>query len=105
MPVRERDIGQKKGVNLSMASKKYKFRKLYFQCTNKRINIDEFEFTQAYKRREYAQSNLDSKKRDTRYEWEKDKSPLPAQTVEAFYLVPAALYDQVLKQWVEEGNK
>jgi hypothetical protein len=76
---------------------------IYFQCSNKQVLPDGIQFTNAYRDREYAQSNLDAKQLNNvgHYMWEDKDIPKPVYTVEGFYLVPEALYDEILKKHVE----
>lgn len=78
--------------------KKYRFRKIYFICNNKLVIEDCYEVTNAFRRKEYAEKLLESRgKKEHYYLWEDRSVPLPVKTVEEFYLVPAALYEKILK--------
>jgi hypothetical protein len=58
------------------------------------------EFTNAYKNKEYAESNLES--RTTHMMWENKNIPLPKRTVEGFYLVHESLFDEILKKYTDQ---
>ena len=76
---------------------------MYFQCADKQVLSKGIQFTNAYRDRAYAQSNLDSRQLNHpgRMMWEDKDIPKPVYTVEGFYLVPEALYDEILKKHVE----
>lgn len=80
--------------------KRYRFRKMYFHCNDKKVISEEHQFTNAYRTEEYAKATLDT--RDFRFIHEDQSKPMPVQTVEAFYLVPEALYDEILKKYTED---
>ena len=83
--------------------KKYRFRKMYFLCQNKKVISPNVSFTNAYQFKEYAEQILNEKVvRDYHYMFEDSSIPLPKETVEGFYLVPEALFELILKDWVEK---
>lgn len=80
---------------------RYKFRKMYFICENKRVISPNVGRTNAYQFKETADSVLESQKRSFQYLWE-NSNPTKVNSVEGFYLVPEALYEEVLKKWMED---
>ena len=81
---------------------KYKFRKMYFICQDKKVIDPNIEFTNAYQHREYADNVCsDANKRKTHFLWEDKTKPIPVRSVEGFYLVPEKLYDEILRKHVE----
>lgn len=80
--------------------KKYSFRKMYFQCADKKVIDPGIQFTNAYQYREPAVSNLET--RTSHYMWEDETKPLPIRTVEGFYLVHESLFDEILKPFAKE---
>jgi hypothetical protein len=83
--------------------KKYRFRKMYFHCNDKRVIDPQFEFTTAFQHKEYADRILEQQgHRTTHYMYEDATKPLPVKSVEGFYLVPEKLFEEVLKRWVKE---
>lgn len=80
-------------------SGKYRFRKMFFICYDNRVIADEYEFTNAYKRKEYVDKIAHVKQEDIKYPklWEKDKHK-PKVSVEGFYLVHESLFDELLSK-------
>lgn len=58
-----------------------------------------FEFTNMYRRREYAMELAKGmiERENNNYLWEKDKTPRSVST-EGFYLVHESLFDELLKE-------
>ena len=81
---------------------KYRFRKMYFICENKQVIKDNVLMTNAYRKRETAEQVCkDQDAYNSREKlWMKDK-PEIVRSVEGFYLVPEALYEEVLRRFVE----
>lgn len=81
---------------------KHKFRKMYFICEDKKVIETDVHMTQAYQYKKHAdQVCKERSQRAEHYLWEDKTKPLPKHTVEGFYLVPEALYDEILKKYVE----
>jgi hypothetical protein len=81
---------------------KYRFRKMYFICDDKKIISPNVLMTHAYQFKKTADVVCQERQRPTPMEWEDKGKPVPKVTVEGFYLVPEAVYDEVLKKWVEK---
>lgn len=82
-------------------AKKYRFRKMYFICEDKRVIEPPIEFTTSFRRKEYADTILkDQGERSYLYLWE--KGPLPVKSVEGFYLVHESLFEEILKEYSKE---
>ncbi|MFD2163689.1 hypothetical protein ACFSJU_14865 [Paradesertivirga mongoliensis] len=78
---------------------KYKFRKMYFVCKDKQVISPDVQMTNAYQSKDTADAVCKQQQRDYKYLWE---TAISKKTVEGFYLVPEALFEEVLKKWVEE---
>lgn len=82
-------------------SKKYRFRKMYFVCKDKKVIEPEIQAVNAYQNQENAAAIARQTDR-THYMWlAKDWTP-PIVTVEGFYLVPEALFNAILKDHYKE---
>lgn len=81
---------------------KYKFRKMYFVCKNKQVISANVQSTNAYQSKEHAEVIRQQWQPASRMEWMSKDEPLPKYTVEGFYLVPEALYNEILKEHTEE---
>ncbi|SDG68030.1 hypothetical protein SAMN05421827_109138 [Pedobacter terrae] len=79
---------------------KYKFRKMFFICRDKKVIAPNVGMTQAYQLRETAEQVC--KDRTTHMIWEDQSKPIPKESVEGFYLVPEALYNEILKSHVDK---
>jgi len=77
-------------------AKKFKFRKMYFHCTDGKVIEENVEMTWAYRKRETAQSTL--KTSPTHMMWEDKKKPIPKKSVEGFYLVHESLFEKEVSQ-------
>lgn len=78
--------------------KKYRFRKMHFICSDKKVIEECYEVTNAFRTREYANKLLAHEgKKEHYYLWEDKSQPIPVKSVESFYLVPEALYEKLLK--------
>jgi len=76
---------------------KYRFRKMYFICENKRVIKPELQSTVAYQKKEQAETILSQTDKTIKL-W--DVSNAPKQySVEGFYLVHESLFEEVLKDW------
>ena len=77
--------------------KRYRFRKVYFICQDKRILPADviMYMSTAYRTREAAEANFRPRDPNQRMAWEKNVH-IPVESIEAFYMVPAALYGEVL---------
>jgi hypothetical protein len=80
--------------------KKYRFRKVYFQCADKKVMEPHHQFTNAYQYKEHALKNFEA--RETHMLWEDKSKPLPKRSVEGFYLVHESLFDEILKKHSKE---
>ncbi len=83
--------------------KKYKFRKMFFICKDRKVISSNVLSTTTYQHKDYADTIL--RERGQRFNhkmWEDKTKPLPVETVEGFYLVPEKLFDEVLKDWVKD---
>ncbi|WP_256013147.1 hypothetical protein [Desertivirga xinjiangensis] len=82
--------------------KKYRFRKMFFVCEDKKVISPDTHMTSAYQFKSTAdQVCSDRTKRTTHFEWEDKTKPVRVSTVEGFYLVHESFYDEVLKKYVE----
>ncbi|ADY51460.1 hypothetical protein Pedsa_0888 [Pseudopedobacter saltans DSM 12145] len=79
--------------------KKYRFRKIYFQCEDNRVINPSYQFTTAFQHREYAEKNLKDSTRSHLYIWEDQNKPIPKRSVEGFYLVHESLFEEILKKY------
>ena len=75
---------------------------MYFQCTNNRVIEEQYEMTNAFRRREYIEGILKANDmgENHRYLWEKNTIK-PKESVEGFYLVHESLFEEVLSQYVK----
>lgn len=85
---------------------KHRFRKAYIICINNEI-IGEYEVTNLYKSRKYADGICQSKQRtemeSVKMEWKKNSNSTPTQyRVHGFYLVHESLFDEILKDYCKE---
>ena len=79
--------------------KKYRFRKVYFNCYDNKAMEEEYEMTNVFRRREYALSIAKGQREreNNKYLWEKDK-PIRKVSTEGFYLVHESLFDELLRE-------
>lgn len=86
-----------------MMKKKYRFRKMYFKCHDKRVIEDCYEMTNAFRRREYIEGIIkyNDMGEGHRYLWERDTYK-PKVSVEGFYLVHESLFEEILKEWARD---
>jgi hypothetical protein len=83
--------------------KKYKFRKMFFICDDRKVIDSNVHSITIYQYKEYADTILKEKgQRENHKMWDDKTKPLPIKTVEGFYLVPEKLFDEILKDWVKE---
>jgi hypothetical protein len=78
---------------------------MYFVCENKRVIEANIHMTQAYQFKKTADEvcrERNARQGSTHREWDDKTKPVPVHSVQGFYLVPEALYDEILKRWVEE---
>jgi hypothetical protein len=68
----------------------YKFRLVYFICTDGAVIRSDVQMTNAYQRSKDAEPLI--KHRTNHWIWEDKTKPLPRQTVEGFWLVPEKLW-------------
>lgn len=81
---------------------KYRFRKIYFICENKRVIEPNVHATNAYQHKEHADAILSQ--RDTSVKmWDINKPPR-VYSVEGFYLVHESLYEKILKEYCREDT-
>jgi len=83
---------------------KYNFRKMFFICENKRVIQPNVLMTNAYQLKKTADNVCETRNLQQGGEhklWQDKSKPVPVHTVEGFYLVPEALYEEVLRKWVE----
>ena len=77
---------------------------MYFVCEDKKVISPNVHMTQAYQFKKTADQVCDDRNKaqgDVHKLWDDESKPLPKHTVEGFYLVPEALYDEILKKYVE----
>jgi hypothetical protein len=80
---------------------KYRFRKMYFICENKKVINSNVQQTNAYQFKAYADGVFDQKDKEVKM-WHVHKPPIH-HSLEAFYLVPEQLFDEILKKYTDEG--
>lgn len=73
-------------------AKRFKFRKMYFVCKNGKVINDNVEMTNAYRRKEVADSVCKTWNERGLKIWDDQKQPEPVYTVHAFYLVHEILF-------------
>jgi len=77
---------------------------MYFVCQDKKVISPNVHMTQAYQNKKMAEdvcADRNLKQGENHKEWQDRTKPVPVHSVEGFYLVPEALYEEVLKRWVE----
>lgn len=72
--------------------KKFKFRKMYFHCTDGKVIADNVQMTNAYRERKDAEATLVYK--ESHQMWDDKTKPVPKKTVEGFYLVHESLFEK-----------
>lgn len=77
-----------------MGKKNYRFRKMYFICTDNLVIKPDTRMTNAYQFREDAEALIEN--RITHFMWEDKTKPVPQRKVEAFYLVHESLFNEIL---------
>jgi hypothetical protein len=79
---------------------------MYFVCQDRIVIQDKVLMTQAYRKKETADQVGDDRNRscESHRLWDDKTKPLPVHSVEGFYLVPEALYEEVLKKFKEENT-
>lgn len=82
--------------------KKYRFRKMYFICTDKKVIEPNTHMTNAYQNIETAQRVCKERSGGTHKMWDDKTKPVPVNTVEGFYLVHESLFDKILKNHVKD---
>lgn len=85
-----------------MSMAKYRFRKMYFVCEDKKVINPNVHMTQAYQYKGTADQVCKERERRTHKEWEDKTNPVPVETVEGFYLVHESLFEEILKKYVED---
>ncbi|WP_207425703.1 hypothetical protein [Pedobacter sp. SYSU D00535] len=83
--------------------KRYRFRMMFFVCTDKKVISPNVHMTNAYQFRETAESVCRTRQASHHKMWEDKTKPVQQESVEAFYLVPEALYEEILKKYVDES--
>ena len=76
---------------------KYRFRKMYFICKNKRVIESNVWSTDAYQGKHHAESIMEQKDK-TVYMWMENDPPIE-YSVEGFYLVHESLFEAILKEY------
>ena len=81
---------------------------MYFICHDKKVISPNVQMTSAYQKKEIAEQVAKerfSSGRTSHMDWEDKSKPVEVVSVEGFYLVPEALYNEVLKKFVEGDGK
>ncbi|MBW8683046.1 hypothetical protein [Chitinophaga rhizophila] len=81
-------------------NKRYRFRLMYFHCTNNQVISPNTHMTNAYQFKETAEKAINN--RSFPYMWENREQRPPQSRIEGFYLVHESLYDLILKPFVKE---
>lgn len=83
--------------------KKYRFRKIFFNCHDNKVIEECYEMTNAFRRREYAESIAKGQieRENNPLLWERDR-PRRKISVEGFYLVHESLFEEILKKYTKE---
>lgn len=76
---------------------------MFFVCEDKKVISPNVHMTQAYQFKTTADQVANERQRDRVKLWENQSKPVPKQTVEGFYLVPEALYDEILKVYDKDA--
>lgn len=84
--------------------KKYRFRKMYFLCEDKRVISPNVRMATAFQYREDAEAVLRERlirENGGTLAYMQNK-PLPSLSVEEFYFVPAQVFKEVLSSFADE---
>ena len=82
--------------------KSYRFRKMYFICTDKQVISPNTHMTNAYQFLETANKVCEQNQRHGHKMWEDKTKPAPVDTVEGFYLVPESLFEEMLEKYCKQ---
>ena len=83
--------------------RKYRFRLVFFNCFDNKAVDEQFDITNAFTRRDYAEkiATTQRERENNPYMWEKGRHIRKVST-EGFYLVHESLFDELLAKHSKE---